>query len=151
MAMQFGEWRVGWLYDGDEADRVGGQGRTGCDACRYQATAFGRSAVVVSRARPSAHTVIKKNRQLAFGLQDRLACQSVSVLCRFRWVSLHRADGARTVRNGSAQCRSDQMIGTTTISEKSQRSPLVLTKRPFEDRTGSHDRCRAARRCRQSR
>ena len=74
MAMQFGEWRVRWLYDGDEADGVGGQGRTGCDACRYQAAAFGRSAVVVSRARPSAHTVIRENRQLAFGLQDRLAC-----------------------------------------------------------------------------
>ena len=41
---------------------------------QYQAAAFGRSAVVVSRARPSAHTVIRENRQLAFGLQNRLAC-----------------------------------------------------------------------------
>ena len=91
--------------------------------------------------------------QPAFGLQDRLPrpvgqrlasdasfpstlrCE-FALLCRLRCFSLHRADGARTVRNGSAQCRPDQLIGTTTISE-SQRSPLVLTKCPFEDRTGS--------------
>ena len=68
----------------------------------------------------------------------RIACraQSVSVLCRKRCFSLHRADGASMVRNGSAQCRADQRIGTTTISD-SQRRPLVLTKCPFEDRTGS--------------
>jgi hypothetical protein len=47
----------------------------------------------------------------------RIACraQSVSVLCRLRCSPLHRADGAITVRNGSAQCRPDQLIGATTF------------------------------------
>jgi hypothetical protein len=40
------------------------------------------------------------------------------------WASLHRADGARMVRNGSAQRRAAQGIGTMTISD-SQRKPLV--------------------------
>jgi hypothetical protein len=40
---------------------------------RYQAAAFGRSAVVVSRARPSAHTVISENSPSSAGVVRRMA------------------------------------------------------------------------------
>ena len=40
---------------------------------RYQAAAFGRRAVVVSRARPSAHTVISENSPSSAGVVRRMA------------------------------------------------------------------------------
>ena len=40
---------------------------------RYQAAALGRSAVVVSRARPSAHTVISENSPSSAGVVRRMA------------------------------------------------------------------------------
>jgi len=53
----------------------------------------------------------------------RMACraQSVSVVCRWRCVSLQRADGARMVRKGSVQCRPDQGISIATISDSHRR------------------------------
>ena len=68
----------------------------------------------------------------------RIACfaQVVSVLWRLPFSSLHRADGARMVRNGSDQVRPDHGIGTETMIDN-QRRPLALTKNPLEDRTGS--------------
>ena len=51
--------------------------------------------------------------------------QVVSVLWRLSLASLQRAEGARTVKNGSAQVRLAQGIGTASISD-SQRRPLVL-------------------------
>ena len=74
--------------------------------------------------------------QPAFGLQDRLPRPVGQRLVPLAVLLAPPRRWGETVRNGSAQCRPDQLIGTTTISE-SQRSPLVLTKCPFEDRTGS--------------
>ena len=62
--------------------------------------------------------------------------QSVSFLWRRPRASLQRSDGASTVRNGNAQRRPAQGIGTTTISD-SHRRPLALTKWPCDERTGS--------------
>ena len=75
---------------------------------------------------------------MPLGLTRGIACRArvVSVLWRLPLASLQRAEGARIVRNGSAQVRFAQGIGTATISD-SQRRPLVLTKWPLEDRTGS--------------
>src|SRR3954464_6324738 len=56
----------------------------------------------------------------------------LSALC----VSQYRCDGAKIVRNGSAQQRSAQRICGSSANE-SQRRPLALTKWPFEERTGS--------------
>ena len=50
--------------------------------------------------------------------------------------SERRSEGARTVKNGNAQTRWVQGIGTNTCSEI-QRNPLAFTKWPLLDRTGS--------------
>jgi hypothetical protein len=57
-------------------------------------------------------------------------------LCRRPRSLLQRSEGARTVRNGHAQRRPAQGIGTMTMSD-SQRRPLARTKWPREERTGS--------------
>ena len=74
--------------------------------------------------------------QPAFGLQDRLPRPRRQRLGRLPLVSAQRDEGARIVRKGRAQVRLAQGIGTAIISD-SQRRPLVLTKCPLEDRTGS--------------
>jgi hypothetical protein len=48
----------------------------------------------------------------------------------------HSTDCADGVRNGSDQVRPEHGIGTETISDN-QRRPLVLTKNPLGDWTGS--------------
>ena len=53
--------------------------------------------------------------------------QSVSFLCRRLCLRAYRSDGARTVKNGSAQMRPAQVISGRSIIE-SHRRPLALTK-----------------------
>jgi hypothetical protein len=68
----------------------------------------------------------------------RTSCrpQSVSFLRRSPRSRQYRSEGARAVKNGSAQTRPAQGTGTSSI-KPSQRSPLALTKCPWLERTGS--------------
>ena len=52
---------------------------------RYQAAAFGRSAVATSRARSSAHTVISENSPSSAGVVRSMARSD-----HWRWVSTPR-------------------------------------------------------------
>ena len=62
--------------------------------------------------------------------------QSVSASWRRPRSRQYRAEGASTVRNGKAQTRPAQVIGASSI-RLSQRRPEVLTKKDFDERTGS--------------
>src|ERR1700712_3493218 len=74
--------------------------------------------------------------QPTLGLQNDLTRPINHLLCRRLCSSFQRLDGARTVRNGKAQRRFAQGMGTMTMRD-SQRRPLALTKWPREERTGS--------------
>jgi hypothetical protein len=80
--------------------------------------------------------------------------QSCSMPCRARSVrrlclrpafASARSDGASSVSTGSALIRFAQGIGASTM-KLSQRRPLVLTKCPWLERTGSRQMPRAAMR-----
>ena len=69
--------------------------------------------------------------------------QSVTVLWRRPRVSWYRSDGARTVRKGRAHTRRAQETSASSV-RLTQRSPLALTKWPWDERTGSRSPPRAS-------
>ena len=103
-----------------------------------QVTSCRRRAARNSRAEKPLSLTSTSGR---LGIQRR-ACrtscrpQSVSFLWRSPRLRQYRSEGARAVRNGSAQTRPAQGIGTKSI-RLSQRRPLALTKWPWLERTGS--------------
>lgn len=75
-------------------------------------------------------------RQPATGLKSELASDVEQRLYRHRFARQARSDDTSAVRNGKAQMRSAQGMGASSI-RLIQRSPLALTKRAPEERTGS--------------
>ncbi len=134
--------------------RRGGAGANRLASIRNRVTrqAWRRNAAIrLTPEKPASATTTRRRPG-----SQRLACrtawraQSTTVLCRRPRSLLQRSEGARTVRNGSAQRRPPsggfpsavaegtfaQGIGTMTMSD-SQRRPLARTKWSREERTGS--------------
>jgi hypothetical protein len=122
-----GSARRGWPVEGGVEPQPGDAGHAP-PGQRGQEFEGGEAAVRHEDQRPIG--------QPAPGLQDKLSPPVGELLVPSSLFTTYRSEGASTVRNGKAQTRPAQGMGTSSI-RLSQRRPEALTKWPWLERTGS--------------
>src|SRR3954469_24874480 len=115
------------IIEGGIKAQAGDADDTVADKSGQESRAAKLLSATSTRSRPGSHLRACRTTCLP---------HSVSFLCRRPCSRLYRSEGASAVRNGRAQMRSAQGIGTSSIA-LSQRRPDALTKCPWLERTGS--------------